>query len=73
MIGNMYLNKEDLETARKYFAQALASDPNFAAAMANTAWVDALEGKDLDVALGLAQKAKSLSPKCLPSLTRWHG
>jgi tetratricopeptide (TPR) repeat protein len=30
--------------------------------MANTAWVDAQEGKDLDVALGMAEKAKSLEP-----------
>jgi tetratricopeptide (TPR) repeat protein len=67
-IGNLYLGKGDNETARKYFAQALASDPNFAPAMANTAWVDALEDKDLDVALGLAQKAKSLQPD-LPSIT----
>ena len=62
MIGNMYLHKGDMETARKYYAQALAVDPNFAVAMANTAWVDAQEGKDLDVALGMAQKAKSIEP-----------
>jgi tetratricopeptide (TPR) repeat protein len=62
MIGNMYLDKGDMETARKYYSQALASDPNFAVAMANTAWVDAQEGKDLDVALGMAEKAKSLEP-----------
>jgi len=68
MIGNLYLNKQDLETARKYYAQALASDPNYAPAMANTAWVDALEGKDLDVALSMAQKAKSLQPD-VPSIT----
>jgi tetratricopeptide (TPR) repeat protein len=68
MIGNLYLSKRDLETARKYFAQALASDPNFVPAMANTAWVDALEDKDLDIALGLAQKAKSLEPE-EPSIT----
>ena len=62
MIGNIYLDKGDMETARKYYSEALASDPNFAVAMANTAWVDAQEGKDLDVALGMAEKAKSLEP-----------
>jgi cellulose synthase operon protein C len=67
-IGNLYLSKGDNETARKYFAEALATDPNFAPAMANTAWVDAIENKDLDVALGLAQKAKSLQPE-VPSIT----
>jgi tetratricopeptide (TPR) repeat protein len=68
MIGNMYLYRGDLETARKYYAQALSSDPNFAVAMANTAWVDAQEGKDLDLALGMAQKAKSMQPD-VPSIT----
>ena len=32
------------------------------------AWVDAQEGKDLDVALGMAQKAKSLMPE-VPSIS----
>ena len=59
----MYLEKNDLETARKYYARALEVDPNFAVANANMAWVDAQEGKDLDVALGMAQKAKSLMPE----------
>jgi len=62
-MGNLYLEKNDLETARKYFARALEADPNFAPANANMAWVDAEEGKDLDVALGMAQKAKSLMPE----------
>jgi tetratricopeptide (TPR) repeat protein len=67
-IGNLYLDKQNLETARKYYDQALASDPNFAPALANIAWVDALENQDLDVALGLARKAKSLAPD-VPSIT----
>jgi tetratricopeptide (TPR) repeat protein len=67
-IGNLYLHKGDLETARKYYAQALAIDPNYAVAIANTAWVDAQENKDLDVALGMAQKAKSMDPD-VPSIT----
>ncbi|MGC1638084.1 MAG: tetratricopeptide repeat protein, partial [Candidatus Acidiferrales bacterium] len=68
MLGNLYLNKGDLVTARKYFAQALDADPNFAIANANMAWVDAEEDKNLDVALGRAQKAKSLMPES-PSIT----
>jgi tetratricopeptide (TPR) repeat protein len=67
-IGNLYLAKGDLETARKYYALALSYDPNFAVAIANTAWVDTKEGKDLDVALGMAQKAKSIEPD-VPSIT----
>ncbi|MGA7225294.1 MAG: tetratricopeptide repeat protein, partial [Candidatus Acidiferrales bacterium] len=68
MVGNLYLNKGDLVTARKYFAQALDADPNFAIANANMAWVDAEEDKNLDIALGRAQKAKSLMPES-PSVT----
>jgi Tfp pilus assembly protein PilF len=62
MVGSLYLDKGDLVAARKYFAQALAADPNFALANADMAWVDAEEGKDLDAALAMAQKAKSLMP-----------
>jgi tetratricopeptide (TPR) repeat protein len=68
MVGNLYLDKGDLETARKYYERALQADPNYAVAIANIAWVDAQEGKDLDVALGLAQKAKSLMPE-VPSIS----
>jgi tetratricopeptide (TPR) repeat protein len=68
MIGNLYLEKDDLKTARQYFQKALDIDPNFTVANANMAWVDAQEGKDLDVALGMAQKAKSQAPE-LPSIT----
>jgi tetratricopeptide (TPR) repeat protein len=67
-IGNLYLGKGDLETARKYYAQALSDDPNFAVAIANMAWIDAQEGKDLDIALSMAQKAKSMQPD-VPSIT----
>jgi tetratricopeptide (TPR) repeat protein len=68
MIGNLYLNKKDLGMARKYYAQALESDPSFAVANANMAWVDVQQGKNLDVALSRAQKAKSLMPDA-PSVT----
>jgi tetratricopeptide (TPR) repeat protein len=68
MIGNLYLDKQDFEAARKYYAQALDVDPNFAMANANMAWIDAQENKDLDVALGMAQKAKSFLPE-VPSVS----
>jgi tetratricopeptide (TPR) repeat protein len=67
-VGNLYLEKNDLDTAGKYYARALEVDPNFAFANANLAWVDAQQGKDLDVALGMAQKARSLAPE-VPSVT----
>jgi tetratricopeptide (TPR) repeat protein len=68
MIGNLYLEKKDLNTATKYYLQALDGDPNFAIANANLAWVDVEAGRNLDIALGRAQKAKSLMPE-LPSIT----
>jgi len=68
MVGSLYLDKGDLPNARKYYASALEVDPNYPYANSNLAWVDALEGKDLDVALGLAQKAKSILPE-VPSIS----
>jgi tetratricopeptide (TPR) repeat protein len=67
MIGNLYLEKKDSETASRYYLQALEVDPNFAVANANLAWIDAEAGRNLDVALGRAQKARSLMPD-LPSI-----
>jgi len=67
LVGNLYLVKDELNTAGQYFQKALDIDPNFVIANANMAWVDALQGKDLDVALGMAQKAKSQMPE-LPAI-----
>lgn len=67
-LGNRYLAKNDLQAAQKYYRQALESDPNFAVANANLAWLDAQQGKSLDVALSMAQKARSLMPDT-PSVT----
>jgi len=67
LVGNLYLNKGDLATARKYYEQALAINPNSPIAAANLAWVLGRQGGNLDVALGLAQKAKQLLPSLKPS------
>ena len=61
-IGNIYLAEGNLDKASEKFQQALAIDSTMAIAANNLAWVYAEQGKNLDVALGLAQKAKSLSP-----------
>ncbi|MFI5072386.1 MAG: tetratricopeptide repeat protein [Terriglobales bacterium] len=61
-IGNIYLSEGNLDKASEKFQQALAIDSTMAVAANNLAWVYALQGKNLDVALGLAQKAKSLNP-----------
>jgi tetratricopeptide (TPR) repeat protein len=68
MVGNLYLNKGDLEVARRFYRQALDADPNFAVASANTAWIDAAEGQNLNVALSLAQRAQSQMPE-VPSIS----
>jgi tetratricopeptide (TPR) repeat protein len=68
LIGNLYLEKNDLVSARRYFEAALAADPNFAIAEANLAWIYAQRNENLDVALGLAQKAKQQMPT-LDSIT----
>ncbi|MGB7862769.1 MAG: tetratricopeptide repeat protein [Candidatus Sulfotelmatobacter sp.] len=62
LVGNLYLDKSDLASARKYYEHALALDSDFAPALANLAYVQAEQGGELNVALGLAQKAKSLLP-----------
>lgn len=62
LIGNLYLDKPDFTNARKYYERALALDSDFAPALANLAYAEAQQGGELNVALGLAQKAKSLLP-----------
>ena len=61
-IGNLYLKQNELAKASAQFQQALEIDPNFTVAQNNLAWVYAETGQNLDVALGLAQKAKSQNP-----------
>ncbi len=48
--------------AIKHYQQALSFDPNYIFALNNLAWMYANEGQNLDVALGIAQKAKELQP-----------
>ena len=61
-IGNIYMKQGDLSRAAQEFQKAIGIDPNFAAAENNLAWVYAEQGQNLDMALGLAQKAKSQFP-----------
>src|SRR5256885_5335649 len=56
------LQRGDLEHAQQAYEQVLGWDSNAAVANANLAWVYAMQGKNLDYALGLAQKAKQLLP-----------
>ena len=53
--------KED--EARSWYEKALASNPRAAVAANNLAWLYAKRGENLDVALQLAQTAKSVMPE----------
>ncbi len=62
VIGNIYMQEGDLSKASGEFQKALNIDPNFAVAANNLAFIYAEQGQNLDVALGLAQKAKAQQP-----------
>jgi tetratricopeptide (TPR) repeat protein len=62
VIGSVYLDEMNYEKAIPLFEQALSVDSNLAVAANNLAWIYAEQGKNLDVALGLAQKAIALNP-----------
>jgi tetratricopeptide (TPR) repeat protein len=62
MVGDLYQAKGDLATAGQYYQTALTMDSGSGVAANDLAWVDAVQNKDLDNALMLAQKAKQLLP-----------
>jgi tetratricopeptide (TPR) repeat protein len=68
VIGNIYMAEGDMPKAISEFQRALNIDPNFAVAANNLAWIYAEQGQNLDIALGLAQKAKSAQPE-VPSFS----
>jgi Flp pilus assembly protein TadD len=56
------LAKNDPKSALKYYQQALSLNPNDPIAANNVAWVYALQGQNLDMALSLATQAKQAAP-----------
>jgi tetratricopeptide (TPR) repeat protein len=62
LLGTLYENSGAIEPARTTYEQALQRDPNFALALNNLAWLHCQHGGSLDVALGLAQRAKQNLP-----------
>jgi Tfp pilus assembly protein PilF len=68
VIGSLHDATGNLDAARKYYEQALAIDPSLAVPANNLAFLYVKQGGNLDVALGLAQKAKQLMPE-LNSIT----
>jgi len=61
-IGSIYMEEGNLSKASAEFQQALSIDPNFFVAANNLAWIYAEQNQNLDVALGLAQRAKAQRP-----------
>jgi tetratricopeptide (TPR) repeat protein len=62
LLGNLYLLEENRERAQTHYQLALAANPNDAVAANNLAWIYLKNGGNLDIALGLAQKAKEAQP-----------
>jgi tetratricopeptide (TPR) repeat protein len=62
-IGGLYLAKDDFKSAGKYFQAALAQDSHNPVAANNLAWVYAVQGENLDMALSLATQAKQIAPE----------
>jgi len=63
MLGDLFQAKGDLAQAAHFYEAALAVDSNSGVAANDLAWVYAKQNTNLDVALGLAQKAKRLLPE----------
>lgn len=62
LLGTLYETSGDIDKARTEYQAALTHDADSAVALNNLAWLDCEHGGNLDVALGLAQKAKQNAP-----------
>src|SRR4029453_12391697 len=62
VLGTAYQQKKDIASAVAAYKRAIALAPNDAVPYKNAAYIQAAEGKNLDDALSLAQKAQELSP-----------
>jgi tetratricopeptide (TPR) repeat protein len=62
-IGDIYLTKDDWKSAGKYFQAALAQNAHDPIAANNLAWIYAVQGENLDMAMNLATQAKQMAPE----------
>ncbi|MCP4694905.1 MAG: tetratricopeptide repeat protein, partial [Desulfobacterales bacterium] len=62
MLGIIYYNNKQLDLSEEHYRKALEIDPDFVPAANNLAYMLVERGKDLNVALGYAQKAKENAP-----------
>ncbi len=65
-VANLYSDLGKAGLAKRHYQAALAIDPNYGPAAGNLAWLEAQNGENLDVALGLAEKAKQVLPDPAP-------
>jgi tetratricopeptide (TPR) repeat protein len=65
-VANLYSDLGKTDLAKRHYQAALAIDPNYGPAAGNLAWLEAQNGGNLDVALGLAEKAKQVLPDPAP-------
>ena len=62
LLGSLYEQQGNIQQAQKTYQDALERNDDFAAAMNNLAWLYCENGGNLDLALSLAQRAKSKLP-----------
>jgi tetratricopeptide (TPR) repeat protein len=62
MVAMIYELQSNRDEARRWYEKALAADSNAPVASNNLAWITAEQGGNLDVAMQLAQAAKSRLP-----------
>ena len=62
LLGSLYEKSGDVKNAELTYENALSRDANYGPIINNLAWIYCEHGGNLDVALGLAQKAKQDLP-----------
>jgi tetratricopeptide (TPR) repeat protein len=62
MLGNLYEQTGEWDSARQAYLSALQQNPNFSLALNNLAWLYCEHGGNLDEALELARRAKQSTP-----------
>jgi tetratricopeptide (TPR) repeat protein len=62
ILGGIYERTGAIDQARTTYEQAIQKDPNFVPALNNLAWIYCEHGGNIDLALGLAQRAKENRP-----------
>jgi Tfp pilus assembly protein PilF len=62
LLGTLYQQAGAIRDAQETYQKALEKNPNYAPALNNLAWLYCENGGNLDMALGMAQRAKASMP-----------